>query len=256
MDFHLIELEEVDSTNLYASRLLQKQPVREGTVISAVSQTAGKGQGGNSWLSEPGKNLTFTLIWNPRFIPADQQFLLSQAVALGVSDFLSLFTDEVSVKWPNDIQIQGRKAAGILIQHTVQGEWLENTIAGIGINMNQIVFPASLPNPVSLAEILKRPVDLRESLMQVLACLDQRYGQLRSREHEVIRQDYLRMLQGFGEEQLFMVDGRRVPGVITGTDSFGRLLVKHSGDGVIAYSHGEIGWSVVPFTEGEAQIDG
>jgi BirA family biotin operon repressor/biotin-[acetyl-CoA-carboxylase] ligase len=119
----IIEIAKVDSTNLYAERLVNEQNVPEGTIILTHEQTAGKGQGENVWLSEPFKNLTISMILYPRFLPIDQQFLLNEAVSLGVIDFIHTLLPQGSckVKWPNDICYNSSKLAGILINNTISG---------------------------------------------------------------------------------------------------------------------------------------
>jgi len=236
----IIELDTVDSTNLYAERLLKHETVEEGTVITAKAQTAGKGQGENTWETEPGKDLTFTVILHPTFLDAAGQFLLSKAISLGVCDFLEKYVDDVTVKWPNDILIAEKKAGGILIRHTVNNEMLQTTIAGIGININQTSFDPKLSNATSISLVLGRELVLEDALGQLCITLDTRYAMLRDEVIEELGNDYLRILLGFDETRQFRLNDEIVEGVIRGVDEFGRLLVEHPVIGLKEYQHKEI----------------
>jgi len=133
----VIELDETDSTNSYAARLLHDQVPEEGTVIFTGGQTAGKGQRGSTWESEPFKNLLISYILYPGFLNIQDQFLLNQAIAIAILETLqSLTTAKIVVKWPNDILINGKKVAGILLDAEVQGNSLCQIIIGIGVNSN------------------------------------------------------------------------------------------------------------------------
>ncbi len=130
-----------------------------GTVVAAHTQSAGRGQRGNTWESEPGANLTFSILLRPESIPAARQFELSMLVALAVARTVrseladTPHASEVTVKWPNDIYVGNRKIAGILIENALCGPCIGHSIAGVGLNVNQTVFLSEAPNPVSLANI-------------------------------------------------------------------------------------------------------
>jgi len=147
----IIRLPETKSTNSYAIELLKQDRPKEGSVVITDHQTHGKGTDTNTWESEKGKNLTFSLILYPA-LGADQQFILNKAISLGIYDFLIsiLPNHKVSIKWPNDLYIGDKKACGILIQNSVLGNKLEYMVAGIGLNVNQILFTSNAPNPISL----------------------------------------------------------------------------------------------------------
>lgn len=139
-----------------------------GTAIAARRQTAGRGQRGNSWESEPGCNLTFSLLIRPSVIDAAAQFELSMIVALGVCDALAAASgEEFEVKWPNDIYHRDRKICGILIENSLDGRRIGRSIAGIGINVNQEKFFSDAPNPVSLLNITGSQTPLQPLLADV-----------------------------------------------------------------------------------------
>ena len=136
----VIHLTSVDSTNKYAATLLRKENIPEGTVILADVQTHGKGQGGNTWLSDKDLNLLFSLILKPDFLPAYKQFYLSMSIASGIHDCMADLGIRSWIKWPNDILIQDKKVAGILIENTIQFQNIQTSIVGIGLNVNQVTF--------------------------------------------------------------------------------------------------------------------
>lgn len=165
-----IHVDTCPSTMSYAAALPEAE-TPHGTVVTAREQTAGRGQRGNSWESEPGANLTFSLILRPQQWPAARQFELSMAVAVGVCRALrrALPPDaDVRVKWPNDIYAGNRKMVGILIENTISGSLITRSIAGIGINVNQTIFRSSAPNPVSMAQLAGHPYDLDTLLASVV----------------------------------------------------------------------------------------
>jgi BirA family biotin operon repressor/biotin-[acetyl-CoA-carboxylase] ligase len=159
-------LDSVDSTNDEAARRISD--IDNLSVLSARDQFRGRGQRGNSWSSAPGENLTFSIILkyamseldaiNSDYLPPLQtydQFAVSEVAALSVTDFLAECGISAKIKWPNDIYVDGRKICGILIENSIRGKNLTHSIVGIGLNVNQCNFDASLPNPTSMQLYLK-----------------------------------------------------------------------------------------------------
>ncbi len=180
-DFPIIVLEQTDSTSRYLTSLCEEQHDQLGsfTTVRAEFQSAGKGQRGNSWESEAGKNLTFSFVLYPASLPAKRQFVISQVVSLGIVQVLQNYqADGFSVKWPNDIYYQDKKICGILIEVYLQGMNLGRCVCGVGININQDYFVSDAPNPISLCQIVGREVDREELLKQVLSEISKLYLQL------------------------------------------------------------------------------
>ena len=150
---------EVDSTNDEIMRLNDRTDL-EWAILFADHQTAGRGQRGNTWESEPGKNLTFSLYFRPVGVAADEQFAISMAVAVEMTKILRPYVGRVKVKWPNDIYVGDRKIAGILIENRLKGNRISECVVGIGLNVNQSRFHSDAPNPVSIAQITGSEVDL------------------------------------------------------------------------------------------------
>lgn len=158
----------LDSCGSTSAELRLRPDARHGLTVAAREQTAGRGQRGNSWEAEPGANLTFSMLLEPRQIEAARQFELSMLIALAVAEFLDgLGIPDVQVKWPNDIYAGDRKICGILIENTLSGKSLARSIAGIGININQHAFRSDAPNPVSLTQLTGRSYDLEPLLADV-----------------------------------------------------------------------------------------
>lgn len=164
------EIKYLDSCASTSTELLREgADTPHGTVLAAVEQTAGRGQRGNSWEAEPGKNLTFSMLLRPANIPAHRQFEMSMIVSLAITDVLAenLPKTDVRIKWPNDIYAGDRKICGILIENSVVGDTVDRAVVGVGINVNQTEFLSDAPNPVSMANILGTPVELQPLLDKV-----------------------------------------------------------------------------------------
>lgn len=222
----LIKLDKTGSTNDYAVVLLSKEDVSDGTIIWAVEQTKGKGEGDNKWESEAGKNLTVSIIFKPSFLLPGNQFYLLQIVALGVYDYLKIFLDDVFIKWPNDLYVGGNKIAGILIENSIIGEKLNYSIAGIGININQTKFPSSLENPISLKISTNIHYKLEESLDLLNLHVRKNYQLLKEGKFEEINRRYQSVLYKLGKLSTFYVQEKRIRGKITGVADTGELLLE------------------------------
>lgn len=187
LKFSSFWIDECDSTNSYVRNLMAENDA--GVIVAARSQTAGRGQKGNSWEAEPGKNLTFSAAWTPRKFAARDQFSISEAVALAVVDLLAWIGVDAKVKWPNDIYVGDRKICGILIEHSVMGMDISGTVAGVGININQREFFSDAPNPVSVIQLtgtelpLERLLDRYAELLEArLRCISVPEGRLLAHE--------------------------------------------------------------------------
>lgn len=207
----IIHIEQTSSTNEYLQQLLKTEK-EEGLIVWADFQTAGKGQTGNSWEAEVGKNLTFSIVFYPDFVDATEQFILSQFVSLAITDVLAEYIPEgLSIKWPNDIYVHNKKIAGILIENAISGRQIDRCIAGIGLNINQEAFLSNAPNPISLFQIKNKKEDIKEILSKLQDRLLARYMQIFDSEEEQIKEDYKQILyrrDGFhkyqAEDKIFM----------------------------------------------------
>jgi BirA family transcriptional regulator, biotin operon repressor / biotin---[acetyl-CoA-carboxylase] ligase len=238
----IIHIENLPSTNTYATELLREGRAAEGTVIRADYQTSGRGNAGSKWESEEGKNLLISIILFPSFLFPDEQFLISMTIATGICDFLTAFTSGISVKWPNDIYIKDDKIAGILIENSLMGDNITHSVAGIGLNINQKKFPPELPNPVSLTLITAKEHDISGSMRDLIGCLDKRYMSLIEGGNEKIRDDYNALLYRKGIWSWYSDNTGKFEGKLTGVDENGLLYVEKRSGQSQAYTFKEIGF--------------
>ena len=214
------------STNTYAQTLLRTEDVPEGTVIRAAYQTSGRGQMGNSWESDRGKNLLFSVILMPDRIEPSSQFLISMSVSLAVTDFLGKYVSDCMIKWPNDIYIRGDKIAGILIENSLMNDIIATSVAGIGINLNQKDFPADVPSATSLANITGKEYDTDECYKDLISDLDRHYSKLRQENAEIIRKNYLSRCYKLNEWNLFTDKNGKFEGRIVDVRTDGPAVIE------------------------------
>jgi len=233
-------IHETDSTNNYAANQLLTKRLPEGVVFIADSQIVGRGQASSSWESEPNKNLTFSILLYPDFLAISRQFELSKAISLGVADFLNDQTQRVSIKWPNDIYLENRKVAGILIENSIRINKISSSIIGIGLNINQQMFLSDAPNPVSLSQMTGKTYNLNESLSDLCLKINIRYSQLFNGEFNRIDQDYTQMLFRRGTWSLYSDENGDFEGKILGVDSIGRLRIETKSGKINNYQFKEV----------------
>ena len=173
---------ETDSTNRLLKALLRDQPLPEGTVVRSGYQLAGRGQGSNRWESQKGRNLLCSILLRPIHVAIEEQFILSQMVALAILRSLQEALPEeataFNLKWPNDIYWNNRKLGGILIENSLRGSAITECIIGIGLNINQLQFCSDAPNPVSLRQISGRQHRVMELLKSIHHHLFEYYNRI------------------------------------------------------------------------------
>ena len=183
-----------DSTMLQLRRPEWAEHPETFALLHTDYQTAGRGQRGTVWESAPGENLLFGIVFRPTFLPAAQQFCLSEALALAVADAVGQHTDGISVKWPNDIYWHDRKLAGMLLEHTLRGSRIAHTLAGVGLNVNQREFAGDAPNPVSLRQVVGHGVPRAALLESILQHFEANYFMLQRGGAEQLHARYLQCL--------------------------------------------------------------
>jgi len=220
----VVFLPECHSTNDEAQSLLSDRLI-EGTTIITANQKNGKGQRGNSWESEPGKNAIFSTILKPKFLTPGNQFSLHLIASLAIHDALfSLLGKKLKIKWPNDIYYEDFKICGILIENTIRGNQIEYAIIGIGINVNQTNFEH--PYASSLKDLTSSDHEVNELIEKALMSLESRYLQLKSNHLVSLTNDYYSRMYRFQKPHKYTdADGEFV-GAIQGIDESGNLLVK------------------------------
>lgn len=220
-----IHLEQIDSTNAYLQRKQSEADIRDW-VVSTDEQTAGKGMGSNGWESEARKNLTFSLALDMSFLPAERQFLLSEAVPLGIVKVLDrlLSVEKLFIKWPNDIYYDGHKLAGILINSTIKANMMDTSIIGIGLNVNQMKFKDWPTHPISLKQITGKDFELQPLLEQISESIVAEVERLK-KNSPAIEQDYLSRLFRYRTWADYQVGEKALRLFMTGIDPFGRLML-------------------------------
>ena len=244
MDFKIIHIDETDSTN----RWLKDSFKQSGTVLFCLTdsadgaagqtgrtvpgageniavvaefQTAGKGCGSNSWESERGKNLTFSLLIHPEDIPANAQFRITEVVSVALCETLAPYINKkVAIKWPNDIYVGDRKICGMLIENRLQGSTIRDSIIGIGLNVNQRVFLSDAPNPVSLYQLTGQETDRDALLNRFLAA----FGRVAA--STTVGLDYRARLYRKGVSALYEDASGRFRATLTDVLSDGRLVLQ------------------------------
>ena len=225
MSLAYIHLQTTDSTNAYLQRMQSDADIRNW-VVSTDEQTAGKGMGSNGWESAKGQNLTFSLALDTSFLPAERQFLLSEAVPLGIVKVLDSFlsVEKLFIKWPNDIYYDGHKLSGILINSTIKANMMDTSIIGIGLNVNQMKFQDWPTHPISLKQITGKDYALQPLLEQIAESVAAEVERLK-KNSPAIEQDYLSRLFRYRTWANYQVGEKTLRLLMTGIDPFGRLLL-------------------------------
>ena len=224
---HFLSFDELPSTNSYAIGIMGDNPP-EGTVILAWNQTAGRGQRGNSWQVQSGRNLTFSVIYYPAFLEAKDIFSLSKITSMAIREAIAdlLPLQDVSIKWPNDILLNNKKVTGILIENQLEGSRIKSCVIGIGLNVNQQIFPDEInDSATSMRQFADQDFPIEKVLNIVLEKLEAHYLQLKAGRKDHIDRTYLKHLYGYQTPLTFRVKDKYLEGVITGVDAQGRLAV-------------------------------
>ncbi len=225
---HLLKIKECASTNSLAMEFLQQSQEIEGWVFVTEQQTKGRGQRGNFWEAAPFQNLTFSCVIKPTFLFVHQQFALNFFISLGLYDFLREKVPQASIKikWPNDIYVNNRKIAGILVENIIKSKNIQTSIIGVGLNVNQVLFETV--DAQSIRKITEKVYDLDELLSELIDKLNVRYQQLINQGAKYLKREYLAHLYWIQEKHLFFdVQKEEIfTGKIIGVDDFGQLIVQ------------------------------
>jgi len=267
----IIWLESVDSTNEEAKRHISD--IDNLSVLSALEQTAGRGQRGNTWTSSAGENLIFSIVLKSPVLMAEDHFALNEIAALSVAEFLSTYGIKAEIKWPNDIYVGEKKICGILIENSFRGKTISSSIIGIGLNINQRNFNVNLPNPTSmvLCRAQEDPHDIHRCLDEFMDIFSSYYDRFLTsdKDRSLLRQRYLASLWRLGKPSRFIdyttlptghldgpmnicteiepysakQTGNEFPGIIRGLSSCGNLLVEDLSTGMLReFGFKEIGY--------------
>lgn len=232
--------DEVVSTMLSLRPMAEaERPEGEFLLLTTDYQSAGRGRPGRHWEAERGQNLLFSLLFHPDFLPANRQFRLSQILALAVAEALDAYVGEVTVKWPNDVYVADRKICGMLLEHTLSGQTIASTLAGVGLNVNQEQFFSSAPNPVSLRQLLGRELPLDALLRDLLHRFSTRYEALRQGGAQ-IHTDYLEKLYRREGLHPYCDSEGGFRAEIVGISPLGLITLRDEGGQERVYGFGEV----------------
>lgn len=233
-------LDEVDSTNNYATEQVNSGQVTSGTAWFTSNQTAGKGTRGKQWLAQPGDISALSIALQPAMLPLSRQFMLSVAVALAACEcFASYAGEETIIKWPNDIYWRDRKAGGILIENILRGNNWQYAIIGIGLNINQGSFPPGLPNAVSLKQITGKTREAAAVARELCTFLDKRIRQLQPSNYKTMLQEYTSRLFRWQQPGLYRQNNGIFEGVIRDVLPDGHLCLEKDGE-ILQLGFGEV----------------
>lgn len=248
-----VELQSVDSTNNYAMARVHDGVAQHGMTWFAHSQTAGKGQRDKSWESETGANIIMSVVISPAPLQPTESFQLSACITVAVFQFFKKFAgNETKIKWPNDIYWRDRKAAGILIENSIRsgtrlqksdsvGIW-QWAVAGIGVNVNQTIFPAELLNPVSLKQITGKNYDTVELAKQLCESLEIYFEKLMNNGFQSILEAYNKNLYKKDKSVRLKKDHRVFSATVKNVSSTGQILVQHGIEE--KFDFGEVMWEL------------
>ena len=225
-----IKIAQCDSVNTYAIDLIKNLELPEGTLISANIQSNGKGQGTNKWYSEPGMNVTSSIIYKPKFIELENFFLLSMTVSLGLHDLVTCLLDskhDIKIKWPNDILVNDKKISGILIENLIRADSVINSVIGIGLNVNQINFHKEVNNATSIKLLTNINFSIDEILGRLCTSIEKWYLRLKYGDRIELKNEYLSRLYLLNTENVFYdKHGKFFEGIIKDVGYDGKIHVK------------------------------
>ncbi len=236
-----IELPSVDSTNNYAMGLIHEGLAQHGLTIRAAHQTKGKGQRGKVWETEPGANLSFSIIVKPGLL-LTQSFQLLAATALAVRDELEkVLGDETKIKWPNDLYWRDRKTGGILIENVVRGRQWQWAVIGIGINVNQTKFKG-LKNPVSIKQVTGKNTDVLQLAHVIQKAVLKNCNHLQQQGFPGIFETYNRQLYKLQQPVRLKKKSRILTTNIKGVTTSGQLITGNEMEE--CFDFGEVEWLI------------
>jgi BirA family transcriptional regulator, biotin operon repressor / biotin---[acetyl-CoA-carboxylase] ligase len=235
-----IELQQVESTNNYATGLVHAEMAQSGTAVFAHYQSKGKGQRAKSWQGESGKNIALSVVLKGFPFSLSQSFLLSMATAVGVHNFFFAHAgSETKIKWPNDLYWRDRKAGGILIENIIQGNQWKAAVAGVGININQTQFGELGTKAVSLKQITGNSYEPVRLAKELCAHLANEFEMLAKQPSGIV-EDYQKNLYKRGETVRLKQGSRVFDAVVKGVSNTGKLIVEHATEEQFAV--GEVEW--------------
>lgn len=224
----IIKLESINSTNTFLKELSKTTDVENFTIVVAKNQTQGRGQHESWWISEPDKNLMFSVFLNNLKLKIDAKKYLNYAVSLAIFETLnSKKIPNLSIKWPNDILSENKKLCGVLIENSITKSWIRNSIIGIGLNVNQEYFPETLTHVTSIKNILNKETDLDSLMVEICNKLKKFLQILDEKNYVLLEEDYLKALYKIHKPALFKdMNGIFFMGIIRKIATSGNVVIE------------------------------
>lgn len=220
----IIHLNSVDSTSNYIANLVKRGEITHGAVILADDQYAGKGQRGSDWVVKPGENLTFSFYLSSVNLSVDDQFRLTQMVALSITDFLATYEVEAKIKWPNDIYCNGKKIAGVLIENQLSGSLVKSSIVGVGLNVNQLDFSGFTATSIALET--GQPEVVKDALFRFIYAFNERWNRYFPNSMDALQESYMSKLYRLHEWAEYADEDGNFMGRIVDVSTSGKLQVE------------------------------
>ncbi len=221
----IIELQTVESTNVYAKKFISENKDIEETLIFSYKQTKGRGLGRNTWHTEDGKNIIFSLIVFPE-IRIEDHFMISMNVSLAVCEYICSKGLIASIKWPNDIYIGNKKICGTLIENVFYGDIIKQSIVGAGLNLNQTNFPDAVPNPVSISLLTGKEYDIRTEVKEISNIILEKINNLKTISFEELRERYLSIMYQYDRFCEYRTGDNVFSGKIINVKKSGHLVIE------------------------------
>ena len=237
----IVHIESCDSTNNYIANLISGGNIDFGTVILADEQTNGKGQRGSKWQSRPAENMIFSLYLDSANLSVKNQFILTQFVSVSLVRSLLKFGLNASIKWPNDIYVNGKKIAGVLIENQMSGMMLSGSIIGIGLNINQTDFGQLNATSLKLEKGAFSAVS--EVAYVIINELNFAWENVLHRHASRINETYLEYLWRLNEKASFRDKNGEFEGIIRGTEENVLLRMERNGE-MVKYDLKEISFVI------------
>lgn len=238
--FKINKIDAIDSTNRALKRQYHASKIVHGEVLWALDQQKGKGQRESRWVSEPNKNLTFSVFLSPEKLALPTVFVLNCWVALAVrSALISFGIPTVSIKWPNDILSENKKICGLLIENLYRGKKHNGSIVGIGLNVNQLEF-SDLKRASSMQLAAGRPFVVEEVMMKILENLTVYLtsGMAVSDSFSAFN----KALFGLGEKRSFLAEDQAFQATVDSVNEHGELILKTEDDQYRTFQHKTVEW--------------
>ena len=238
---NVFKLNAINSTNLYLKELLQKKDLENFTIVMTEYQTSGKGQGLNIWYSEEGKNLLFSVLVKFDGLEIQKAPYLNYAISIAIYNVLNTYLNNVKIKWPNDIMAENKKVCGILIENTVRSAKINHSIIGIGLNVNQSIFPDNVKNATSIYSLLHQKIDRNLLLENLVKSIKDKIIRLNNQEFSYLKDIYESVMYKHNEISSFKdKNGIQFQGKIVGVNHLGMLAIKTIENKIYTFANKEI----------------